>query len=118
MVTIAWNTDRTDVDLHVKDPRGEDCYYGNRKTKAGGRITQDVTGGFGPELFLARRAVRGTYDVRVKYFSSDATRVSARTRVLVTVYENWGRDTEKVTRRMVTLAYGKEMHDIARVKRS
>jgi hypothetical protein len=53
----------------------------------------------------------------VKYFSSDAVRVSARTRVLATLYENWGRPDERVTRRILTLAYGKEMHDVARLTR-
>jgi len=117
VVTIAWTTDRTDVDLHVKDPRGEDCFYGNRKTKLGGRITRDVTSGFGPELFVIEDGVKGAYDVRVKYFASDATRMSTRTRVLVTIYEDWGRPTERMTRRMVTLASGQQMHPLATIHR-
>jgi tetratricopeptide (TPR) repeat protein len=27
MVTIMWNTDNTDIDLHVVEPSGERCYY-------------------------------------------------------------------------------------------
>ena len=37
--------------------------------------------------------------------------------VLATIYENWGRPDERATRRILTLAYGKEMHDIARLTR-
>jgi hypothetical protein len=114
---IEWNTDRTDVDLHVIDPNGEECFYSHKETKIGGKITDDVTSGFGPEMFVLERAIKGDYDVRVKYFSSDAVRVSARTRVLATLYENWGRPDERVTRRILTLAYGKEMHDVARLTR-
>ena len=117
VVTIAWTTDRTDVDLHVKDPRGEDCFYGNQETRLGGRITRDVTGGFGPELFLIEEGAKGAYDIRVKYFASDAARMSTRTRVLVTIYEDWGRPTERMTRRMVTLASGREMHPLATIER-
>jgi uncharacterized protein YfaP (DUF2135 family) len=27
VVIVGWNTDRTDVDLHVTDPAGEECNY-------------------------------------------------------------------------------------------
>lgn len=114
---IEWNTDRTDVDLHVIDPNGEECFYSHPETKIGGKITDDVTQGFGPEMFVLERAIKGDYAIRVKYFSSDALRVSARTRVFATVYENWGRPDERAQRKAVTLAYGQEMHDVAVVTR-
>ena len=117
VVILAWNTDRTDVDLHVTDPTGEVCYYQHNKTAMGGSLTTDVTSGFGPEMFVLPRAAPGPYKVQAKFFSSDALRVSARTKVLVTIYEDWGRPNERVTRRTVTLAYGQEMHDVATVKR-
>ncbi|MHC4548255.1 MAG: hypothetical protein ACYTEZ_05705 [Planctomycetota bacterium] len=117
VVTIAWNTNGTDVDLHVIDPRGEECYYSHSKTKIGGRITRDVTTGYGPEMFLLANAVPGRYVVKVKYFSADANRVSARTKVYATIYEDWGRQAERATRKVVTLAYGKEMHEVAVLKR-
>ena len=51
IVTMMWNTDRTDVDLHILEPSGEECFYKNPNTRAGGRITADVTEGFGPEMY-------------------------------------------------------------------
>ena len=77
---MSWNTDGTDVDMHVIDPRGEECYYSHRDTQIGGRLSTDVTQGFGPEMFVLRKAVPGEYQVRAKYYSSDANRASTRTR--------------------------------------
>ncbi|MDH3592202.1 MAG: hypothetical protein OER88_10010, partial [Planctomycetota bacterium] len=117
IVTIAWNTDRTDIDLHVIDPNQEECYYKHKKTSIGGAITKDVTGGFGPEMFTLRKAIPGTYQVKVKYFAEDTTRASARTKVYVTIHEDWGRPTQRTRREVVTLAYGKKMHTVAEIKR-
>jgi hypothetical protein len=113
VVTIAWNTDRTDVDLHVVDPNREVCFYNHPETKIGGRLSTDVTTGYGPEMFLLKDAIPGQYVVHVKYYSTDQQRASARTKVYVTIYEAWGRKTERVTRKVVTLAYGEQMHEVA-----
>jgi tetratricopeptide (TPR) repeat protein len=117
VVTITWNTDNTDVDLHVTEPSGEECFYSHRDTASGGRLTQDVTQGYGPEMYVLPRAPRGRYQVRAHYFASDTNRTSARTKVYVTVFENWGTDAEKVSERVVTLESGKEYHDIATIAR-
>ena len=39
-----------------------------------------------------------------------------RTKVYANVFRKWGTPSETVTRKVVTLAVGKEMHDIATVK--
>jgi uncharacterized protein YfaP (DUF2135 family) len=67
-VVINWNMDNTDIDLHVEDPNGEDCYYKNEITSVGGRISADNTAGYGPEQFLLKKAVKGKYFVRINYF--------------------------------------------------
>ena len=69
-VVLSWDTDGTDVDLHVVDPSGEECYYGHRVTKIGGKLDVDDTDGFGPEVFTLANAAAGKYQVRVKYYSS------------------------------------------------
>jgi hypothetical protein len=117
VVVISWNTDATDIDLHVKEPTGEECFYSNPKTKLGGAITQDVTQGYGPEMYVLKKAPQGRYEIRVKYYARDRNRASARTKVYATVFEDWGRPTMRETRKVVTLVDGKEMQDIAVVKR-
>lgn len=116
VVIITWNTDNSDVDLHVKEPTGEVCYYQNAKTKIGGRITQDVTQGYGPEMYVLPKAKPGVYSIKAHYFAQDQARASARSKVYATVIERWGTPRERVTKRVVTLAEGKEMVDVMTVK--
>jgi hypothetical protein len=116
LIAITWNTDRTDVDLHVVEPGGEECYYENRTTRSGGSMTQDVTQGYGPEMYTLPNAKSGAYKIRVKYFSQDASRASTRTKVAITVIEGWGTQQERTTRKTVTLRHGKQMHDLMTVK--
>jgi hypothetical protein len=112
VVTIMWNTDRTDVDLHVIEPSGEECYYSHPNTKSGGRLTQDVTQGYGPEMYVLEKAPKGKYAVKAKYFSSDRSRLTTRTKVYATVTRGWGTKQERVERKVVSLADGEEMHEI------
>lgn len=116
VITMTWNTDSTDVDLHVIEPSGEECFYSHRRTRSGGRMTQDVTQGYGPEMYTLRKAPRGLYRVRAKYFASDANRTSARTKVYVSVYRYWGSQREKAEHKVVTLEYGKDMHEVFAVR--
>ena len=115
VVMIDWNTDGTDVDLHVLEPTGEECYYSNANTRIGGRLTMDVTEGYGPEMYVLEKAPPGTYEIRAKYFSSARNRASTRTKVFATVYRDWGRPTESVRKKTVVLRDGKEMHDLATI---
>jgi hypothetical protein len=116
LVSITWNTDYTDVDLHVVEPTGETCFYENPKTKIGGLLTRDVTQGYGPEMYILPKAKAGTYIIRVKYYASNANRAGTRTKVSATVFEDWGTDHETVAHKTVTLRTGKEMHELMVVK--
>ena len=116
LVVITWNTDNSDVDLHVMEPTGEDCYYQNRQTKIGGHLTTDVTQGYGPEMYTLGKAKSGAYKIRVKYFASVQNRATARTKVQATVYRHWGTKKERRTDKTVTLAEGKQMHSVATVE--
>lgn len=57
-VVMNWNKDMTDIDLWVTDPNGEKCYYGHRSTAIGGRMSEDVTQGFGPEQFMLKKRLK------------------------------------------------------------
>jgi Ca-activated chloride channel family protein len=46
--TLSWDADNTDIDLWVTDPNGERAYYGHPLTWQGGRMSRDITGGYGP----------------------------------------------------------------------
>jgi tetratricopeptide (TPR) repeat protein len=75
-VTLAWEADGNDVDLHVVDPAGEEAYYAHPRTAQGLELYQDITQGFGPEVVRAERMAPGAYHVGVTYFSAGAMGVS------------------------------------------
>jgi len=108
VLIINWNTNNTDVDLHVIEPTGEECYYGNTETKIGGKLTIDVTDGYGPEMYVLRHAIDGQYRVRLVYYSDDDTKTSSKTKVYLDFYRNWGRPDEKMTRKTVILENRKD----------
>jgi hypothetical protein len=114
---IFWNTDGTDVDLHVIEPSGEECFYSHTQTASGGHISRDVTTGYGPELYLLPSASAGSYRLSAHYFAADANRASTRTKVLALIYEGWGTRDEKVTVKAVALTGQSESHELATVKR-
>jgi uncharacterized protein YfaP (DUF2135 family) len=103
MVVITWNTDNTDVDLHVREPNNQECSYQNKRTTNGGYLTNDATDGFGPETYILTKAIPGKYQLDIDYFSSSRVQTAAKSKILVTVYKNWGRSNEELTRKVVEL---------------
>lgn len=70
-VWLGWDTDHTDVDLHVTEPTGEEVYYGhNRSISTGARVSRDFIDGYGPEVYTLPIAPSGAYKVSTKYFAS------------------------------------------------
>jgi len=114
-VVIQWNTNATDIDLHVREPRGGHCYYGNRSTRLGGSMSQDVTQGFGPELYIMKTAPAGNYEFFVQYFAGNQNRTQVQSRVLATVYQDWGTENEVTARRQIELDVVKEEKSIAKL---
>ena len=112
VLIINWNTNNTDVDLHVIEPTGEECYYGNTETEIGGELSIDVTDGYGPEMYVLRHAIDGQYRVRLVYFSDDDTKTSSKTKVYLDFYRNWGRPDEKMTRKTIILERRKDNEDV------
>ncbi|WP_081930923.1 VIT domain-containing protein [Lysobacter antibioticus] len=67
-VVLSWDSDNSDMDLWVTDPNGEKCYYRHKLTYQGGRISNDFTGGYGPEEFILRDAKPGKYKVEANFY--------------------------------------------------
>ncbi len=98
---LSWDTDNTDIDLWVTDPSGEPAYFGRPLTRQGGRLSQDATGGYGPEEFSLRRAMPGTYRVEVQFYGHRQQVVSAATTVQLVLSTGFG--TPRQVDRRVTL---------------
>jgi hypothetical protein len=87
-VSISWDSE-SDVDLHVVDPSGEDIFYGNDVAASGGTLDLDsnaacqIDGTKNENVtFPTGQAPRGTYIVRVDYWSNCDV---AQTKYVVTV---------------------------------
>lgn len=70
-IILMWDTDGTDIDLHVIEPDGEECYYGHRNTSTGGSLDVDIVDGYGPEIYTRSTPLKGNYTIRVKYYSDN-----------------------------------------------
>lgn len=94
-VVLSWDADNSDMDLWVTDPNGERAYYGNRLTYQGGQMSQDFTGGYGPEQFSLRNAKPGRYKVEANYFGSRQQLVTGATTLMLRLTTHWGTPKQK-----------------------
>jgi uncharacterized protein YfaP (DUF2135 family) len=69
-VLLYWETDANDVDLHIRDAKGDHAYYSAKTLPSGGELYADVTTGFGPECFeIPGKPSAGPYDLAVHYYA-------------------------------------------------
>jgi len=94
-ISMSWDADLTDVDLHVYEPNGEHAYYGHNRTAMGGLVSRDFTQGYGPEEYVLRRAVPGAYTVKARYYGSSQQTLCGPCTVIVNVYTDYGRPEEQ-----------------------
>jgi uncharacterized protein YfaP (DUF2135 family) len=73
-VLLSWDSDGTDVDLHVIDPTGAHTFYADRVSPSGGALDVDVTTGYGPEIFSHPSPPPGVYHVYVNFFGAGRER--------------------------------------------
>ena len=100
-ISMAWDLDLTDVDLHVFEPNGEHAYYGQNQTSGGGLVSRDFRQGYGPEEYVRRKAAAGDYIVKAHYYGSHQQDVAGACTVIVHVTVNFGRPNEQ--RQVLTL---------------
>lgn len=115
-VSLAWDADETDVDLHVTEPSGEEAYYGHRRTSRGGDVSEDITDGYGPEQYAIRRAPKGSYRIRAHYYASHQQTVFGPATATATVFTNWGRPDQTSRTMSLRLEKAREMCEIGTVK--
>jgi len=94
-VVLAWDADNTDIDLWVTDPNGERAYYGNRLTYQGGRMSQDFTGGYGPEEFSLKHAKPGRYKIEAQFYGNRQQIVTGATTIQAKLATDFGTARQK-----------------------
>lgn len=111
-ILLSWNTDNSDIDLWVTDPNGEKCYYQHNSTEIGGRLSEDITQGYGPEEFCLKNAKKGKYIIQANYYGSRSQKVLQPVVVTATVYTHFG--TKKQIKQILTLQLpkGKDTYDV------
>ena len=109
-VALAWDTDNTDIDLWVKDPHGEWVSYQSPLSRQGGRVTRDVTNGYGPEVFSLRKAIPGVYEVHARYYGSHRQALGNGTSVMMRLTTGFG--TKDETHRDVILRLEEARDDV------
>jgi len=95
-IYLTWDTDQTNVDLWVTDPKGRKIWTAARQGSHGETLLFDVVNGYGPETFTAQKAAAGTYRLEVKYpswWTSDNDTGAIRGEV--TIVLNEGRAAEQ-----------------------
>jgi len=93
--TLSWDADNTDIDLWVTDPNGERAFYGNPLSYQGGRMSKDITSGYGPEEFSLKRAKPGKYTVRAQFYGHRQQIVSGATTIQLALTTGFGSAQQK-----------------------
>ena len=114
-IVINWSTDNTDMDLWVIDPKEEKTYYGNSTSRIGGKISNDMTRGYGPEEFMIKKAIRGTYVIKVKYYASSQQKLTGPTVIRAEVYTKYGKKNEQRQEIVFRVEEEKEVIDLGSI---
>lgn len=103
-IIMNWNQMDVDLDLHVIEPTGEECYYSHTSTQIGGRFSKDFTEGYGPEQYLIRNAVKGKYQIKTNFFGETALTENGPATVMIEIYTT---KAGKTSRTLKTIQLGK-----------
>ena len=111
-VVLSWDTDNCDMDLWVTDPTDEECLFSNPLTYLGGKISKDVTQGYGPEEFMIKKAPKGTYKIAVDYYGTHSQKQLMPVNLRITFYTHFGTDKEQKQETTVRLSNEKEVIEV------
>ena len=68
-IVHMWDSADNYVDLYVKEPSGEECFWSHRQTELGGIL--DIgsdTVGYGPQIYTMPYLNPGVYEIFVNYY--------------------------------------------------
>ncbi|WP_417939389.1 VIT domain-containing protein [Flavobacterium sp. RS13.1] len=103
-IIMNWNLMDVDLDLHVIEPTGEECYYSHTTTEAGAKFSKDFTQGYGPEQYLIRNAIKGKYQIKTNYFGERELTENGPATIMVEIYTT---KAGKTVRTLKTIQLGK-----------
>ena len=115
-VILTWNTNDCDIDLWVTDPNGEKCFYSHKETVIGGRISDDITRGYGPEEFCLKNAIKGEYLIQANYFGTANQRRLQPVVVQATIYTHFGMPNQKKQVLTIQLGSANDVYTVGTIK--
>ena len=115
-IVINWSSDNTDIDLWVIDPYGEKTYYSNKVSRIGGKISNDITRGYGPEEFMIREAVEGVYKIQANYYGNTQQKKLIPVTIRAEVYTAYSHKGEVQKEIVLRLKDNKQVIDIGEYK--
>jgi hypothetical protein len=113
-VVLSWDTDNSDMDLWVTDPSKEKCFYEHKITRAGGRISDDFTNGYGPEEFMIRKAIRGEYLVQSNYYGTHSQSILSPVNLHLIFISNFGKPNQKKQEVTIRLENKEDIIDVGK----
>jgi tetratricopeptide (TPR) repeat protein len=113
-VVLSWDTDNCDMDLWVTDPSGEKCFYQNKLTRLGGKISNDFTRGYGPEEYMIKKAINGDYLVQANYYGTSSQSILAPVNLHLTFISNFGKPNQKMQEVTLRLESQKDIIDVGK----
>ncbi len=114
-IVLSWDTNYTDVDLHVLEPSGEEVYYDHLNGNSGSMLSEDNTSGYGPEVYKIARALGGDYEIYATYYQADNTSTAQSTTATISVYQRDRKGTVVRADYPIVLSTRGEKQNIVRV---
>ncbi|MGC4102569.1 VIT domain-containing protein [Ferruginibacter sp.] len=93
-IVIGWSSNDSDIDLWVTDPAKEKCFFENTTTSTGGKISQDITQGYGPEEFSLKKAKKGDYTIEVNLYGDSRQTIGGPITIKAELFTNFGRPNQ------------------------
>jgi hypothetical protein len=114
-IVIGWSSDNSDVDLWITDPYKQKCLYSEPLTRIGGKMSSDVTRGFGPEEFCLKKAVSGDYFVQVNLYGDTRTTLGGPISIKADCFTNFGKPNQERKAINVRVVENKDVVDIGKL---
>jgi hypothetical protein len=94
-IVMTWDADNTNENLKVTEPSSEPASSQHRTTTIGGIVSPEFFGGYGPERYLVRKAMKGVYKIEACDFFVGPNTLLTPVTLQVDVFTNYGRTNEQ-----------------------
>eukprot|EP01107_Rhizomastix_libera_P013127 TRINITY_DN3499_c0_g1_i6.p1 TRINITY_DN3499_c0_g1~~TRINITY_DN3499_c0_g1_i6.p1 ORF type:complete len:218 (+),score=93.93 TRINITY_DN3499_c0_g1_i6:960-1613(+) len=96
-IVLDWDSDMTDVEMIVSEPKEEICSVYHNHTTSGAILSREFTGGYGPVEYLVVKPMKGTYIVSLKLNHSPSSKPFVVCQVSVWISENASQNKTKLS---------------------